>query len=155
MTAAEADEALDPTDPETYKFWNEAGLRFNDLDFNRHVNNTAFGILVEDGRVALFGAARAHNAVSTKGSTGNWVVRKMEIEYLHELRYPGTVRIGTRLVGLGTSSVRFYSGIFDHTGKCVCTAKTIGVYFDLETRKSKPIPDYVRIALQDASDGKV
>lgn len=134
---------FDPTDPASYALWTEERLRYADLDPLSHVNNNAVGEFLENGRVALFRASGGDG-----GPEGRvwWVVRRLEIDFAREILFPGTVRTGTRVAKLGTTSCTVRQGIFVD-GECRVTSTTIGVCFDPAARKAVPIPDDIRAML--------
>ncbi|EDP63374.1 Predicted thioesterase [alpha proteobacterium BAL199] len=132
---------FDPTDPASFSFWTEERLRYGDLDMLAHVNNNAIGVFLENGRVHLF---RASGEDIAEGLS--WVVRRLEIDFVREIQFPGTVRTGTRVAALGNTSCTIRQGIFVD-GECRVTSTAIGVCFDLVARKSVSIPDVVRTRL--------
>ncbi len=141
--------APSPTDRAFYKAFRTDILRFADLDTVGHVNNNAIGVFLENGRVTLFAEAGEDiSANASYGKTFSWVVRRLEIDFIHEIRFPGTVEIGTTVTRFGNSSCDVHQGIFVD-GRCVVTSKTIAVCFDLANRTSTPIPDSVRAALRE------
>lgn len=141
--------SFDPKDPASYHAWTEEKIRFADLDVVGHVNNNAIGVYLENARVTMF--VTAGEEMYGGGKTDfSWVVARMEVDYLKEMRYPGTVRIGTRIERIGNSSVVVRQGIF-RDGVCTATAKVIGVCFDTTARASMPIPDRIRTRLSQLS----
>ena len=131
---------FDPADPASYSFWTEERLRYADLDPLSHVNNNAIGVFLENGRVHLFRASGGDG-----GGDGSvwWVVRRLEIDFAREIRFPGTVSTGTRVAKLGTTSCTMRQGVFVE-GECRVTSTTIGVCFDPVGRKAVPIPTPIR-----------
>jgi acyl-CoA thioester hydrolase len=66
-------------------------------------------------------------------------VARLEIDFLGELNWPGTVEIGTAVDEIGRSSYRFIHALFNN-GKCMATGRTVMVLIDRETRRSRPLP---------------
>lgn len=143
MTDAQTDRPVAdfaPADPASYSFWTEEHLRFADVDMLAHVNNNAVGVFLENGRVHLFRVAGDDGG----GSAGfSWVVRRLEIDFTREIRFPGSVRVGTRVAALGNTSCTIRQGVFAG-GVCCATSTTIGVCFDPVARKAMPIPAHAR-----------
>ena len=104
---ARSAEDFDPTDPASFAFWTEDRLRYADLDMLAHVNNNAIGVFLENGRVHLFRAA----GEDVEGGL-SWVVRRLEIDFVREITFPGTVLTGTRVAALGNTSCTIRQGIF-------------------------------------------
>ena len=134
---------FDPSDPASFTFWTEERLRFNDLDTVGHVNNNAIGVFLENARVTLLfdGGGDLLNSGDAVGQS--WVIRKIDIDFIHEIRFPGVVQTGTRIARFGSSSCTVRQGIFVE-GRCCVTATTIAVCFDATARTSMPIPESVR-----------
>jgi acyl-CoA thioester hydrolase len=110
-------------------------VRFGDLDHQRHVNNAVFATYFESGRVGVI--YDAENGLQVPGATS--VVARLEIDFLGELHWPGTVEIGTAVEEIGRSSYRFVHALFNK-GVCAATGRTTMVLIDRETRRSRPLP---------------
>lgn len=141
---------LDLTDRASFAFWHEDVLRFGDLDRQNHINNVAFASFCESGRVRFFDTI----VRPLIGWDDLFVLVKITIEYRHEVHYPGSIEIGTRLARLGRSSVTFGQGLFNE-GRCVAVSEAVVVLMDATTRKSKPFPDAAAAALQRLADETV
>ena len=147
------DTDIDPADPAAYAFWTEERLRANDVDIVGHVNNNAIGVFLENGRVQMFMAAgeNLYTAAAEGGSPETtWVVRRMEIDFVREIRFPGTVWTGTRVTRFGNTSCRVQQAIFVE-GTCRATAVVTAVCFDPRARASASIPDALRARLREVS----
>lgn len=110
-------------------------VRFGDLDHQRHVNNAVFATYFESGRVGLI--YDTENGLQVAGATS--VVASLEIDFLGELHWPGTVEIGTAVDEIGRSSYRFVHALF-HAGACAATGRTTMVLIDRESRRARPLP---------------
>src|SRR5258707_6270141 len=66
-------------------------IRFGDLDPQSHVNNAVFATYFETGRVILLRDPKYGLCVSG----GAFVLARLEIDFRRELRWPGTIEIGT------------------------------------------------------------
>src|SRR5438874_1899835 len=75
--------------------------------------------------------------VSPPGTTS--VLARLDINFLKELHWPGTVEIGTATAEIGRSSYTFMQAIF-HDGVCAATARATMVLIDMETRRSRSLP---------------
>lgn len=132
-------------DAASYRYWIEEKIRFADLDPVGHVNNNAIGVYLESARVTLFADAAGEMYGGREGRQ-SWVVARLEVDYLKEMHFPGTVRVGTRIEKLGNSSIVVRQGIFKD-GELAGLARVIGVCFDMQERKSMRIPDGQRDGL--------
>jgi acyl-CoA thioester hydrolase len=114
-------------------------IRYGDLDGNSHVNNAVFSTFFESGRVTLF--RPPERGLMPEGWI--WTLARIEIDYLGEMQWPGSVETGIGLVELGRTSAVFDQAIF-FEGRCVATARAINVLIDWTTRRPVVIPDEVR-----------
>ena len=110
-------------------------IRYGDLDPQGHVNNTVFATFFETGRVAFL--REPGNALSPPGTTS--VLARLDINFLKELHWPGSVEIGTGIAEIGRSSFTFAQAVF-HEGTCAATARATMVMIDAETRRARSLP---------------
>ncbi|HEV2675906.1 MAG TPA: thioesterase family protein [Aliidongia sp.] len=133
----------DLLDRSSFTYWHEDVLRFGDLDRQNHVNNVAFASFCENGRVRFFDTV----VRPLIGWDDLFVLVRIVIDYRHEVHYPGSIEVGTRLMKLGRSSVTFGQGLFNN-GRCVATSEAVVVLMDVTTRKSRPFPDHAASTLR-------
>ena len=76
----------------------------------------------------------------------SFVLARLEIDYLAEIHWPGTVEIGTRVLEVGRSSARFAQAIFQD-GHCCARGETVVVLVDDQTHKSTPWTEAERTLL--------
>ena len=139
----------------SYKKWSKEILRYSDLDPVGHVNNNAYGQLVENARTLLFDDAHKISGVNNKElQTKDWVIRRLEFDFLKELRYPGEVDVGIAITRFGTSSMIVHHGVFAKD-YCAATAMGVSVYFDLSKRASTPIPKEMKQAIKHLSGSEL
>jgi len=118
-------------------------IRFGDHDGQGHVNNAVFATYFETGRVVLL--RDRENPINVPGTTS--VVARLDINFLKELQWPGTVEIGTGTAEIGRSSYVFAQALF-RDGVCVATARATLVMIDAETRRAHPLPEEVVARLE-------
>jgi acyl-CoA thioester hydrolase len=75
------------------------------------------------------------------------VVARLDINFLKELQWPGTVDIGTGTAEIGRSSYVFAQALFCD-GVCVATARATLVMIDAQTRRARPLPEEVVARLE-------
>jgi acyl-CoA thioester hydrolase len=119
-------------------------LRYADTDRQGHVNNAVFATMLETGRCELL------FELTDPGSS--FVVARLVVEFRAEVRWPGTVSIGTRVGSIGRSSIKLEQGLFQDD-RCVATAETVIVLVDDATRKSRALPAPTLKRLEMLSDG--
>jgi len=110
-------------------------IRYGDLDRQGHVNNAVYSTYFESGRVDVI--FDPEQGLQVPGATT--VLARVEIDYLRELRWPGTVEIGTAVEEIGRSSYIFRQAVF-HDGVCAASARATMVLIDAETRRSRTLP---------------
>lgn len=135
---------LDLTDPASFDFFHVENVRFSDTDMVGHVNNVSHVALVESGRIA-FSFELAEGAGV---SPGRITFVRLEIDFRADLYYPGQVRVGARVIAIGTTSFTLGIGVF-FGQTCVTTSRNVMVHLDEEGRPS-PLPDAFRRALADS-----
>jgi acyl-CoA thioester hydrolase len=124
-------------------------IRFADLDIQGHVNNVVFATFFETGRVG-FSRDPVHG-FSVPGA--GIALRRIVIDYLAEMRFPGQVTIGTRVKRLGTTSLVLDHALFVE-GTCTATGESTIVLLDSKTRRPKPFPEDVAAKLRAAEHRK-
>ena len=110
-------------------------IRFADMDRQGHVNNAVYPTYFETGRVGTIYDPQA--GLQVEGATT--VLARIEIDFLKELRWPGTVEVGTGIAEIGRTSYVFAQAIF-HDGACAARGRSTMVVIDRETRRAKELP---------------
>lgn len=111
-------------------------IRFADCDPQGHVNHAKFATYMETNRAAII--RDPQHALLAEGATS--VLVRLEISYLREMHFPGTVEIGSAVAEIGRSSYVFTHAIFRADGQCAATGRVTMVLIDRETRRSRPLP---------------
>ena len=111
-------------------------IRFADMDRQGHVNNAVYPTYFETGRVGVI--YDPQEGFQVEGCTT--VLARIEIDFLKELRWPGTVEIGTAIAEIGRSSYVFAQALF-HEDVCAARARSTMVLIDRATRRARPLPD--------------
>ena len=81
--------------------------------------------------------ARLRSAMFDHAPGERWVMAYLEINFRAEAKPHGQVRVGTRLVAIGTKSITLGAGLFKDDA-CIPTAQSIGVF--LNGANTVPIP---------------
>lgn len=137
-------EAPPATSRAAYRHWAHDKLRYSDMDSQGHVNNAVYATFFETGRVTLF----RDRDQQLLGPDENIVIVRVEIDYRAELHYPGTVDIGTRVLGIGRSSFRLGAAVFDGE-RCIATSEAVIVLMDETTRQARPLSPRLRAWLEE------
>jgi acyl-CoA thioester hydrolase len=132
-----------PRHIEAYPSRTTADIRYADLDRQGHVNNAVFSTFSEIGRVAfLYDPDRP-----LAPENASFVIARIEIDFHAELHWPGQVEIGTGVVEIGRSSCRIAQGIYSR-GNLAASVAGVLVMMDTTTRRSMPLPQATRAALE-------
>jgi acyl-CoA thioester hydrolase len=94
-----------------------------------------FATYSEIGRVAFL--YRPDNPLAPQGTS--FVIARIEIDFLAELLWPGTVDIGTAVSRIGRSSFSLTQGLFNQ-GRPVAAVQGVLVLMDGRTRRPMPLP---------------
>ncbi len=137
-------DSVDLTDPQSYDHWETVTIRYSDGDGMGHINNAVYAVWTEVARVTF--------TRTFMPSAPDWldtVLVRQTMNFLKETKFPGEVRVGARLLGIGNRSYRSGYGIFrDDT--CLATAECTNVFFDMRSRSSTLPPEPVREAMEKA-----
>lgn len=109
-------------DPATHTLWRNDIIRFADLDPLGHVNNVAYMVFFETGRIAFLEQLGMMSGSRDSGPV--FVLAHIAADYLEEVYYPGTVDIGTAVRHIGRSSFNLGHGIFVD-GECKAVASSV------------------------------
>ncbi|MEP2705430.1 MAG: thioesterase family protein [Roseibium sp.] len=116
-------------------------LRYADTDRQGHVNNAVFATFLETGRVeVIIGEALAEEGAS-------FVIARLELDFLSEVNWPGTVEIGTAVLEIGRSSFKLVQRVYQDQMP-VASAVTVIVQMNETTRKSHPLSERARSRLE-------
>lgn len=134
---------IDLTVMDGHKRFERVTLRYADTDRQGHVNNAVFATFLESGRVPiLYGPDKP---IAPEGAS--FVLARLVLDFRSEIHWPGEVVVGTSILRLGNSSVTLGQGVF-FNDRCAATAETVIVMVDEATRKSRPLPESTRKALE-------
>ena len=117
-------------------------IRYADTDRQGHVNNALFSTFLETGRTELLYAKEPLHEENAA-----FVIASQKLDLLSEIRWPGTVEIGTAVTRIGNSSISLIQGIYQG-GNLAALAETVIVQMDEVTRKSKPLSAGTKDQLQ-------
>ena len=131
----------DLADAGGFTFWTREKIRFQDVDRFGHVNNVAFTVYAESGRIEFLERVAGVLPVAT-----HWVIARLLVDFRAQAFYPGEVRVGTRTLNLGRSSLTLGQGLFA-AQRCIATARAVVVLIDGERGASVALPAELRGAL--------
>jgi acyl-CoA thioester hydrolase len=123
--------------PDTHR--TDIQLRFADTDALGHVNNASFATFAEIARLEFlqrFGT-----------SVRSLILASLHLDFRRQINLGDTVYVETWVEKVGTSSFTLGQTIFAN-GERAADVKSVGVYFDYSTQKSRPLTPEMRSALE-------
>lgn len=117
-------------------------LRYADTDRQGHVNNAVFATFLETGRVEML----YQNGGRLMRNGNSYVIASLQLDLVAEIKWPGTVEIGTAVSKVGNSSIKLYQQLFQNG---VVVAKATSVLVQVNSfGKSEPLSDASKSILQ-------
>jgi acyl-CoA thioester hydrolase len=116
--------------------------RFSETDALGHVNNTSLPVWFEQARTPIF-------RFFTPGlEVDKWklILAKTEVEFLKEIFYGQSVEVKTFIERIGNSSFVVGHEVWQEN-LLAATGRATLVNFDHDSKKSKPIPDSIKIQM--------
>ena len=145
MTNAPDAERESPSLEHSYPHHLTLSTRWADMDIYGHVNNVVFYSYF-DTAVNEYLIKRGLLEPETSPVIG--LVVETRCAYFRSLTFPQDVRVGLKVIRLGTSSVRYGIGIFQGPDERACAqGHFVHVYVDRQTRRPVRLPDDLRAAL--------
>lgn len=118
-------------------------ILWGDQDAFGHVNNVVYFRWCESARVAYLNDTGLQ-ALMSQANLGP-ILASIKCDYLRQLNFPDTVRIGARVTRIGNKSVSMEHAIFsDSLQAIVAKSDSVVVLFDYSQQKSCAIPANVR-----------
>jgi acyl-CoA thioester hydrolase len=135
-----------PTTRADYRFFQTITTRWQDNDVFGHVNNVIYYSWI-DTAVNNFLIAQGILELGTSPIVG--VVAETNLRYLREIAYPDPITVGIRVEKLGTSSVRYATGVFRaDDDSASAEGFFVHVYVARPAMRPTPIPTAQRAAFQ-------
>jgi acyl-CoA thioester hydrolase len=109
------------------------GLRYRDVDLFGHINHAAYHDLLDEARANFF-------ITANDGALMTFVVRRVELDYLAELRVEDRyVDIRTAPGRVGDRSITLIHEIVRRDGVVAASGLAVMVAFDIAARSSRSI----------------
>ncbi|MFA5496179.1 MAG: acyl-CoA thioesterase [Porticoccaceae bacterium] len=139
---------------DNYPLINEIPTRFNDMDYNAHINNVAIYQLYDEARVQINQVL--YPKEQQIASNLKVYIVDVHVAMLGEAFYPAPVQVATGFLNIGTSSITYGQAMFQQ-GRCLGLAEAVAVY--AIDRKPAQLPEEQRgwlerhrLVAQDASN---
>lgn len=118
-------------------------IRYRDTDKQGHVNSAVFSSFLEAGRVELV----YNESLKIGSENSSFVIASLKLDYLGEIKWPGTVELGTGVIKVGNSSITIFQMLFQNSA-CVARAESVLVQVDDISKKSKPLSEVAKLKLK-------
>lgn len=121
-------------EPSRYTHWHEDVLRFGDMDLVWHVDHAVYVTLFQGARIEFWRWADYRII----GPQVGLVMVHFQVDIHKAIEYPGRTRIGTRILKMGSSSVRYGQLMVNEKGEACATCEAVNV--QVENATNKPVP---------------
>ena len=123
----------------------EVPLRWGDMDAMSHVNNVVYFRLMEEARIQWFGKL----GFSTLPVGEAPILAHVSCDFVKPLNYPGTCIVVQTVERLGNASAEVAIRIerADEPGVVYARGRSVIVWYDYNTSRSRPWPESVRAAI--------
>jgi acyl-CoA thioester hydrolase len=135
---------------ENFRHFVEVEVRWGDMDIMGHVNNSCYFTYLESGRIAYFNDLMSAQSLEAWRQTYGLTLGEIRCRFIHQLKYPAQIEVGTRISRLGRASIELEAAIFRKgEAEVVALSRGVIVWLDLgEGGGSAPVPDAVREAIR-------
>lgn len=118
--------------------------RVSETDAIGHINNTTLPVWFEASRHDIFALFSPDHDFQT------WklIIVKTTLDFLNQIYFGKDVEIHTYVKKIGHTSLTLYEELYQ-SGKHCATNEVVYVNFNLSTQKTEPIPENIRVALQE------
>ena len=123
-----------------FPFVHRERARFRDCDALGHVNNAVYSTYLEQARLSML------------GKLDSFILARVEIDFLAQLRAGDELEIRTRCSRIGTKSFELEHEIWSD-GTAAARGQSVLVAYDYARGESVPLPDEVRARLDAAVRG--
>jgi acyl-CoA thioester hydrolase len=115
----------------SYPSFTSVTLRFGDTDRMGHINNAVYSTLFEAGRFSFF--QQGFDCADATERT--FTLAKVSINFLIEMYFPGTVKVGSKILTVGSSSLTLGQAVFKEE-ECCAVSESVLVLIDMKNRRS-------------------
>ncbi|MCE2613427.1 thioesterase family protein [Flavobacteriaceae bacterium D16] len=121
----------------------EFEVRWNDLDANRHLANSAYINFMSHTRMAFLMGLGFDQEALAEHQIGP-VVFYEHLYYFREIFAGKPIRVSLELKGLSEDGMyfEFHHNFYDHKGRNLAHCELIGGWISLKTRKLIPLPEH-------------
>ena len=130
----------------SFPHWTPQEVRWGDMDAMGHVNNAAYFTYCESARIAFFRSLGLDD-VSASSRHGPAVV-SATLDFRHQVHFPASLEVGTRVSKTGRTSFTLEYAIFrTGTDEVVAQGSSVVVWVDYRAGASRPLPEEIKAAV--------
>jgi len=144
---SKTNEILENLDYTSFKHATQLQLRFNDIDVLGHVNNNS--------QLALFDVGKTEFYNTMRGMLDDWskveaVIVNINCTFMRQIHFSDPIEVRTRVKEIGEKSFVLQQILRKTSNGEICSfSESVMVCVDFDTRKSKPIPEYIATRLRE------
>ena len=128
---------------EDFDFWTYLHTRWNDMDSLGHVNHAVYLSYMETARVDTY-SQLGYEGIN-KDMDESTILAGMEVIYLSQLSHPSSLKVGHRIIRVGTKSYDLISGVFLKTDNIlICSAYFKLVSFNYKKNQTILVPEIIK-----------
>ena len=138
---SKTNELLEDLDYTSFKHATPLQLRFNDIDILGHVNNNS--------QLALFDVGKTEFYNTMRGALDDWskveaVIVNINCTFMRQIHFSDPIEVRTRVKKIGEKSFVLQQILRNTANGDICSfSESVMVSVDMQTRDSKPIPEYI------------
>ena len=128
---------------EDFDYWTHLHTRWNDMDSLGHVNHAVYLSYMETARVDTY-SQLGYEGIN-KDMDESTILAGMEVIYLSQLSHPSSLKVGHRIIRVGTKSYDLISGVFLKTDNIlICSAYFKLVSFNYKKNQTILVPEIIK-----------
>jgi acyl-CoA thioester hydrolase len=123
----------------------EVPLRWGDMDAMSHLNNVMYFRLMEEARIQWF----TRFGLPTLPAGEACILAHASCDFVRAMTYPGVALVRQTVPRVGRSSIEKAIVIEkkEEPGVIYATGRTVIVWYDYSSGRSRPLPESVRAAI--------
>lgn len=127
-----------------FRFRHHVDVRFSDIDVAGNVHHAKALLFFEEARWAYWGV------VVGRGTQDDvdYTLAEVHVRYHERIHFPSRLQVRARVSSLGRKHFVMEYEVVSDSGEVLVTGDSVQVMFDYESRRSVPMPDDVRRAIE-------
>lgn len=131
-------------DPTLFAFWHPVEVRFKDIDVGGHAHHSLALVYFEEARARYWSEVAGRKGVDEV----DFILAEARVRYHARILYPQRLTVGVRVSSMGKKHFVMEYLIRGAGGEDLASGETTMVMFDYGSRRTKPIPEEIRAAIE-------